>query len=740
MKRFSLFTLACLFRALTAQAVVYLTLTGSGSNQVNYSYDSNTGVYSITTTGGDPYVFSSALSRALAEDETHLVFEYKCSRTISSFQIYFGNSWAEDRSRIYGNLTSTAGQWREMDINLSAAMSNFSWGQKGQKLRLDFGFNSGYAIQLRNIQILAPDDPAAAYKRSLAKHLEAYLATTDTKAEVESVEVKNTTVVVRGHTDGEGPYALVEIPLYQDATELTEFVSQTELTETEFEVTLPRHIARNFLRFDRLLSRWAVVSLASGTPQLVSHARCADDIYIRYKAPLMKLQGKKGLGGFWMSANAADLDALGIKSVTINVVLTAFISTSPTSFANYQTYSYAGRSYYIDQNQINNLDATLRYCTSRGIVTSAILLISPDACPAAMKTLMIHPECDGGYYSMANMTTLESTCAYAAIISFLAERYSKNNVGRINHWILHNEVDFGKEWTNMGDQPVLLYMDAYYKSLRLVSAIARQYDQNAWVLGSFTHSWTSSSPDGAGYNTRNMLGILNQYSAAEGDFPWGVALHPYPQDLTQPSFWVNDQQSTYQMSSPYCTFKNLEVIDAWARDWDNYYLGQQKRLVFLSENGTNSRDYGETQLRLQAAGACWAWKKTARLDGIDAIQWHNWQDNRAEFGLRIGLRRYTDDETDPNGCKPAWYVWQAAETDEEETVFQPYMATLGITSWDQIFNEQLMDISPVRADATSELPDGVYTLDGRLVGFRLEPLPRGIYIVRQQGRSRKIMR
>ena len=51
----------------------------------------------------------------------------------------------------------------------------------------------------------------------------------------------------------------------------------------------------------------------------------------------------------------------------------------------------------------------------------------------------------------------------------------------------------------------------------------------------------------------------------------------------------------------------------------------------------------------QAAGFAYAWKKMKHLDGIDAFQWHNWMDGRGEFGLRIGLRKYPDDENDPAG-------------------------------------------------------------------------------------------
>jgi hypothetical protein len=88
----------------------------------------------------------------------------------------------------------------------------------------------------------------------------------------------------------------------------------------------------------------------------------------------------------------------------------------------------------------------------------------------------------------------------------------------------------------------------------------------------------------------------------------------------------------------------------------------------------------------QAAGFAYTWKKLIELDGIDAIQWHNWIDNRTEFGLRIGLRRFPDDSTDPGGPKPVWYAYQAAGTDREDEVFEPYKAIIGITNWSEILH------------------------------------------------------
>ncbi len=342
-------------------------------------------------------------------------------------------------------------------------------------------------------------------------------------------------------------------------------------------------------------------------------------------------------------------------------------------------YNYGGKTYYISTSAQTSYDAIMRQCANKGIIVSVIILNRPGDSTAST-AIMKHPENNGGNYSIQNLTTAESVNLFAAVIDYMASRYNGGSRGRIHHWIIHNEVDFASEWTNMGDQPEMRYIDTYIKVMRVCGLIARKYDPNASPLISLTHCWNSA--DGQ-YAPKDLLEDLNKFSAAEGDFRWGVAYHPYPQNLALPSFWKNDTKSTYSLNSDYCTFKNLEVINAWILKSENMYKKSEKRILFLSENGTNSPSYSDSDLALQAAGAAWALKKVYALSGIDAIQWHNWRDNKDE-GLRIGLRRFPDDSTDPSGKKPVWYVYQAAGSSSESAVFDPYLPTLGLSSWDNL--------------------------------------------------------
>lgn len=718
--------------------VVNLSFTGS-VNDLEYAYDGSTGVYTFKTKGTDPYAYTNALSRALTSEEFMLTFDYQSTTGIDELKIYFGNSYAENRSKVYGPIEASS-DWKEMNVNLYQAIKDFGWGKSGQSMRLDLGMSSGKTIKIKNLRMSTGSDEDRDFyqkKEQRNANLEAYLMATY-PCSIDTVEVQSSRVVIAGTVPAAGNYKLVEIPLYRNVTEDTTYVWEQEITEPHFKVSVLRNATREGVRFDRLLSKWAIVDMSTGKPVLASHARYADEVKAVTKPTKMELLGKKGLGGFFVNAFLSDLDEMNIHSVTVNMVLNSLISIKSGAFGSEEQFKYGNRTYYINKGSIASFDRVYQECYKRKIVTSAILLVATNGGDTETNDLFRHPDCNGGYYTMPNMTSAASVNLYAAIMTYLASRYNSGTYGRINHYIMHNEVDMGSTWTNMGDQPVNIFMDDYLKSMRLVSNIVRQYDQNAAVLGSYTHSWTANS-DAVGFNTRNMLSITNQYSQAEGDFWWGVAYHPYPQDLTQPCFWNNDTQSTYVMSSPYCTFKNLEVINAWILTKENMYQGDTKRILFLSENGTNSPDYSDTQLKYQAAGACWAWKKVNRLSGIDGIQWHNWFDNREEFGLRIGLRRFGDDETEPHGCKPVWYVWQAADSDTEDEVFKPYLRVIGVATWNRIFHGSLTDVEEISADDEEDSPTQIYNLSGVQVGTSQRDLGPGMYVIRNGNRSKKIL-
>lgn len=505
-------------------------------------------------------------------------------------------------------------------------------------------------------------------KYQMAANIKDYLAK-DYPSKVTNVQVTSDKVIIKGNCGGSGTYLLAEITPWQDVTELEKYPYTQDLSGGGFTVTVDRIVPnREGIRYDKVFSKWAVVKVDGDRQTLDSHARYADDVVPKKSPEAVPLRNKKGFGAGDTDLYFSDCKEMNVGSITMNVVLNNYITGEGSG------YSYGGKEYSLGPVK-DYVDYVTQKASETGLVVSAIILCQTNS-------IFKDPENKGGNYTMPNLTTAKAFNLYAAALEHMASTHCTPG-NRISHWIMHNEVDFANEWTNMGDQPMLRYLDRYIKSMRICYNIARQYDQNASVLGSYTHCWAKA--DGS-FAPKMMLEKTVEYSSAEGDFRWGVAYHPYPQNLTKPSFWIDDTQATYSLNSKYVTFKNLEVIDAWIRQKENFYKGKTKRVLFLSEQGTNSPSYSESDLALQAAGGAWAWKKVSKLDGIDAIQWHNWADNKAEGGLRIGLRTFAEGSVSDLTPKPVWYVWKAAGTAEEDSVFDQYKTTLGISDWDTILN------------------------------------------------------
>ena len=122
-------------------------------------------------------------------------------------------------------------------------------------------------------------------------------------------------------------------------------------------------------------------------------------------------------------------------------------------------------------------------------MVAAIILVqkASECADPEIGRLLQHPDFTSeGIYTMPNLTTDESVHCYAAALDFLASRYNtpENRHGRIHKWIMHNEVDAGLTWTNMGRKPMMVYLDTYIKSMRMCHNISRAYDGHSEVMGS----------------------------------------------------------------------------------------------------------------------------------------------------------------------------------------------------------------------------------------------------------------
>jgi len=658
--------------------------------------------YHITTHGGDPYIRLHELNQSLADGKSVLTFEYRAAKGINFLEVFFlTRETGSFGSNVAGSKKcpglEPAEEMTLYAVDLGEAIANANWNPEKDLLRFDFGDQPDAEVVIQNIHFrernkgenaaLQEKEAFKARDKQQNDQLANYLSHTYPST-IERVEVLDSTILIKGSFVTEGSTAMLyAVKPWEVIIEPQQF-NGVEIAQSPFTMEVERYEEIDGFNYDHALTKWVL----TGKGDLLSSSHYADFIKPRENMQKGILHGRKGIGGYHIKRGySTDLIDFPVTSITVNVGISRFMYLDKREHTI--EHLFHGKRYYFDAVTVDGYDQTMLQALKHNIIVAAIILVNPASQSVDPKVGGLlqddHFEGEHAFFTMPNMGSIESVHCYAAALDFLASRYSRedNKFGRIHHWIIHNEVDAGNVWTNMGlDRPLHVFLDAYHKSMRLCYNIARKYDAHAEVLASFTHSWAEPVPVDGDYATLDLLKGLLRYSEVEGDFQWGLAYHPYPEDLNEPKTW-NDQSATFTMNTPMVTFKNLEVLDKWIKQPENFYLGTQKRTVWLSENGTNSRSYSEQDLAEQAAGFAYAWKKMKQLDGIDAFQWHNWMDGRGEFGLRIGLRKYPDDENDPAGRKPVWYLYQAADTPLEDKTFNPYKAIIGINDWSEVMHE-----------------------------------------------------
>jgi hypothetical protein len=676
---------------------VPLTLSLEGLHDITASTVDG-GVVELQTTGSDPFLFTNLLPKGTdLKSRPILAFEYFSLTGTGEIQVFVVPPTREESSVRDSGLSRSEG-WSAFRIDLTPALTNVD--RPVDFLRIDFGSQTEKTVRIRNIVLrgLNESERALAARKAetdareaeLEKGLQRYLSLS-MESEIEHVSVDASNIEVTGSMNrregvaGDGEIWLAEFPVYAEITD-----SNTALMVQRLASDGSGKFSRNIARYaedgrDRLLSRWAVAEKSGDRVSLLSHGHYADTVAVRARLAEETPKGRKGLGAFSPDRPIQDVTDLGSSAVTINLVLQGFLHVAPGDGRS--LYEYGGRTWYVLDGAVAHLDESMRLAAELKQIVSAILLIGQagNAPVGSYPRMIAHPDADpAGIYVMPNLTTAESATAYGAVLNFLAERYSRpdGKFGRIHHWIMHNEVNSGWVWTNMGEKSALRYMDAYHKSMRMAQLIAWQYDAHAKVYISLEHHWNSVYNPHC-YRGKELLELLLDFSRTEGDFPWALAYHPYPENLRNPRAW-EDETAWFSYDTPRITFKNIEVLDAWVKRPEARYLGMHVRDIQFTEQGPNSPDYSETSLSEQAACMAYVWKKMEALDSISMFHFHNWVDNRHEGGLRIGLRRYPDDEQDPLGKKHVWFVFQAMGTPQETEVIDFAKNVIGIRDLNEV--------------------------------------------------------
>ncbi|MEM9828378.1 MAG: DUF5722 domain-containing protein [Planctomycetota bacterium] len=665
-------------------------------------------VYELHSVGNDAYlIFDIPQTTALTGGHVILEFEAFSPRSVLGLEVFLGPPF-KPQSRIVAGSIPRSESWMPVTIDLGndRDASKLAFAPDSQdvvgksinefrKLRVDFGQQRDRTLQVRNFKLRPPTQKEIERKVRANIEVVTKLAQQARREQFFAAKLPATITGVRVDAQSvsvqTSPPRSKSVSLLELAPEFS-FASDGRIAEDRFflssdagilsindwtgkpPVSLPRFadVTGDGTR-DRITSRWVMAidrgeeSDVPGRWELVSHPRYADDLDAAASSSLAKqnAKGLKGMGGISAHYPLGELLELGIEHITINVVLNHLVDSK--SHPAWETMRVDGRDWWVNTRSLRHIDKVTRFARDHDMVVSAILLVRFG--DGDHEQQLIHPEADpAGHYAMPNLTCHEGVQAYQASLELLARRYLAEGSphGRIANWIVHNEVGYGWEWTNMGRQPLGLFVDHYLRSMRLVHNTTRRYDRHARVFISLTHHWeTPPDPTWRSYSNRKILAELLRSTRIEGDFAWGIAYHPYPENLRQPDVW-DDQTAIDDDRSPRITIKNLQVLDRWMQRPKMLDSKGQIRGLILSEQGFNTPDESDRSQRVQAAAFLYTWQKLRQMKTVEAFHNHRWIDSADEGGLRLGIRTLPSKQHPFGRKKLAWEVYRAIDTPDEE--------------------------------------------------------------------------
>lgn len=429
-------------------------------------------------------------------------------------------------------------------------------------------------------------------------------------------------------------------------------------------LTLPRFTENE--THDRMFSKFRIYS---GREQLKGDKYVSeiDPEAAENNAPFPKFRSIKAMNA------APEIQArMKVEQGRPDVSLPGIMTTLPDD--NTIPFEREGRTYYFRRDAIAQFDEYMRayeYCTLI-LLNSSRSFGSRHEKP--LLDMCLHPAYDAenpnALISAFNLRTEEGLGCYAAFLEFLFRRYTRadGRYGRVIGAVIGNEVDQQGIWGNAGDMTCEDYIGEYSAAMRLAWQIGRKYYSAFRVYISLTNNWSVATPGSnlRFYTAKKCVTELAVRSRTEGDFEWGVAYHPYPENLFYPDFW-NDRTASFSFDTPHITFKNMEVLEAFLAQELFLYKGEPRRIIF-SEQGFNTVK-GQLEGHFERngeAGIVLAYMKARNMKTVDMFTHHSSVDNPGEFGLNLGLIKYDPEAPGHIGQpKPAFFAFMAMDTEDE---------------------------------------------------------------------------
>jgi hypothetical protein len=408
---------------------------------------------------------------------------------------------------------------------------------------------------------------------------------------------------------------------------------------------------------------------------------------------------KVGIKSLEFNCPAEDMDILDVQQIAVSPNQCSIMALHATD--DTITYNYNGKPYYFNSSIVRSMDSSLLEGSKRGM-TSLMRYINSsfflgDKADDELVDIIQHPAFDYDYprafMGAFNVSTEQGLDYFCACTEFLAQRYSREDqkYGRSLSFEVGNEVTAHYVWNNAGEMTCDQAMLEYTTVLRLTWLLSCKHYANFRIHAAFESSFAQPlipAQPKRFYAMRDALECIGAHCRREGDFPWNIAFHPYPENIRYPDFY-NDRAPNFTFDTARITFKNIEVLPAYLAQDHMLYKGQPRRII-MPEQGFNTRP-GEPFTEQQAAHAyCLAYLKIRKQPTIDQFVHHSYMDVPGEFGLNLGLRRFggTDEAGNsiPGEPKLIYYVVRDMDTPNEAQRVKEAREFIGEELFDSILD------------------------------------------------------
>ena len=404
--------------------------------------------------------------------------------------------------------------------------------------------------------------------------------------------------------------------------------------------------------------------------------------------------------GTWVTCPGEDMDYLGFGGMMTEINMAWIMTLTPVP--EDIPHVWNGKTYYFVKSMMDTYDRLMMPCVERGMPCLLRLInrfsYRLKGSDGGLRAVIGHPAYeDTGFseqMSAFNITDEAGLDHFCACLDFLCGRYAdpSSPLFCVTVMDVGNEINAQAVWHNCGPMTCAHYMEEYAEQLRLAHLISRTYNAVHRVDVSFDHHFAIPyRPDPLRYySAKECLFTLAALSRRDGDFPWGISAHPYPEDLTKPDFY-HDRTATFGLDTPRITMKNIEVWQALSTHPDLTCRGQSRAVVF-DEQGFHT-DYNDPESENKGAYAfVLLWQKMKNCPSVEQFLINRYADmpQGDEGGLHLGLRYeegYADAEhlfINPGPYKKICAAIRAMGTEEEARWVAEARAYMGEALFDEL--------------------------------------------------------